>query len=84
MPDIKTQITIVGAGPVGLLLAILLGRRGKDIVLVDKWPEIYNRPRAGRVFGVKTRQGRASFRRRALCDLKGAMTGLIRPLARDG
>ncbi|MFK7874384.1 MAG: bifunctional 3-(3-hydroxy-phenyl)propionate/3-hydroxycinnamic acid hydroxylase [Paracoccaceae bacterium] len=46
MPDIKTQITIVGAGPVGLLLAILLGRRGKDIVLVDKWPEIYNRPRA--------------------------------------
>jgi len=37
---------IVGAGPVGLLLAILLGRTGKSVTVVEKWPEIYDRPRA--------------------------------------
>ncbi|MEM9437384.1 MAG: bifunctional 3-(3-hydroxy-phenyl)propionate/3-hydroxycinnamic acid hydroxylase [Pseudomonadota bacterium] len=46
MTAINTQIAIVGAGPVGLLLAILLGRAGRDVVIVEKWPEIYNRPRA--------------------------------------
>ena len=42
----QKDVAIVGAGPVGLLLAILLGRAGKSITVVEKWPEIYDRPRA--------------------------------------
>ncbi len=41
-----TDVIVVGAGPVGLLLAILLGRQGKEVTVVERWPEIYNRPRA--------------------------------------
>ncbi|MEL6584385.1 MAG: bifunctional 3-(3-hydroxy-phenyl)propionate/3-hydroxycinnamic acid hydroxylase [Pseudomonadota bacterium] len=41
-----TDVAIVGAGPVGLLLAILLGRAGKQVVITERWPEIYDRPRA--------------------------------------
>lgn len=40
------DVVIVGAGPVGLLLAILLGREGKAVTVVEKWPDIYDRPRA--------------------------------------
>ncbi len=46
MDDVKTEIAIVGAGPVGILLSILLGQAGKDVVLVERWPDIYERPRA--------------------------------------
>lgn len=45
-PARSTEVAIVGAGPVGLLLAILLGRAGRDVVLTERWPEIYDRPRA--------------------------------------
>ncbi len=40
------QVAIVGAGPVGTLLAILLGNKGKQVTLIERWPEIYDRPRA--------------------------------------
>ena len=40
------DVVIVGAGPVGLLLAILLGRAGKRVTIAERWPEIYDRPRA--------------------------------------
>ncbi|MEM8554945.1 MAG: bifunctional 3-(3-hydroxy-phenyl)propionate/3-hydroxycinnamic acid hydroxylase [Pseudomonadota bacterium] len=46
MDRIDCEVAIVGAGPVGILLALLLGRAGKDVVLIDKWPEAYDRPRA--------------------------------------
>ena len=42
----RRDVAIVGAGPVGLLLAILLGHAGKSVTIVEKWPEIYDRPRA--------------------------------------
>lgn len=42
----ETEVAIVGAGPVGILLAILLGRRGCDVTLIERWPDIYDRPRA--------------------------------------
>ena len=45
-PPIETEVAIVGAGPVGLLLAILLGQQGRAVTLIEKWPDIYDRPRA--------------------------------------
>jgi 2-polyprenyl-6-methoxyphenol hydroxylase-like FAD-dependent oxidoreductase len=44
LPD--ADIAIVGAGPVGLLLAILLSKHGIKVTLVERWPDIYDRPRA--------------------------------------
>ncbi len=40
------DVAIIGAGPVGTLLAILLGKQGKRVTLVERWPSIYDRPRA--------------------------------------
>ncbi|MCC1494322.1 bifunctional 3-(3-hydroxy-phenyl)propionate/3-hydroxycinnamic acid hydroxylase [Cognatishimia sp. F0-27] len=45
-PASSSDVVIVGAGPVGLLLAILLGKGGKSVTIVEKWPDIYDRPRA--------------------------------------
>lgn len=40
------DVAIVGGGPVGTLLAILLGKRGKKVVLIERWKSAYGRPRA--------------------------------------
>ncbi|MET3354394.1 UNVERIFIED_ORG: 3-(3-hydroxy-phenyl)propionate hydroxylase [Xanthobacter viscosus] len=40
------DVAIVGAGPVGTLLAVLLGLRGHRVTLVEKWPTAYAQPRA--------------------------------------
>ncbi|KAA1009767.1 bifunctional 3-(3-hydroxy-phenyl)propionate/3-hydroxycinnamic acid hydroxylase [Paraburkholderia panacisoli] len=41
-----TDVAIVGGGPVGTLLAILLGKRGKRVTLIERWSQAYGRPRA--------------------------------------
>jgi len=41
-----TDVAIVGAGPVGTLLAVLLGKKGHRVTVVEKWPSFYERPRA--------------------------------------
>jgi single-component resorcinol 4-hydroxylase len=41
-----TDVAIVGAGPVGTFLAILLGQRGKRVTLIERWSTSYGRPRA--------------------------------------
>lgn len=46
LPEYNAEVAIVGAGPVGILLAILLGKTGKKVTLVERWPTIYDRPRA--------------------------------------
>lgn len=40
------DVVVVGAGPVGLTTAILLGLRGRRVAVLERWPEPYPRPRA--------------------------------------
>ena len=42
----ETDVAIVGGGPVGTFLAILLGKQGKNVTLIERWTESYGRPRA--------------------------------------
>jgi 2-polyprenyl-6-methoxyphenol hydroxylase-like FAD-dependent oxidoreductase len=40
------DVAIVGAGPVGLVLGILLAQRGRSVVILEQWPSPYALPRA--------------------------------------
>ncbi|MCG5073335.1 bifunctional 3-(3-hydroxy-phenyl)propionate/3-hydroxycinnamic acid hydroxylase [Paraburkholderia tagetis] len=40
------DVVIVGYGPVGQSLSILLGARGYDVAVFDRWPSLYPLPRA--------------------------------------
>ena len=42
----RVDCIVVGAGPVGLLTAILLAREGWRVVVVERWPARYPMPRA--------------------------------------
>jgi len=46
MNSLDADVAIIGAGPVGTLLAILLGKQGKRVTLIERWKTIYDRPRA--------------------------------------
>jgi len=43
------DVAIIGAGPVGLLEAALLGRAGFDVVLIERYPDPIGLPRAIRM-----------------------------------
>jgi 2-polyprenyl-6-methoxyphenol hydroxylase-like FAD-dependent oxidoreductase len=43
---VAADVAIVGAGPVGLVLAIQLGERGRSVVVLDQFPSPYTLPRA--------------------------------------
>ena len=44
--QLDCDVVIVGLGPVGLLMSILLGRRGYRVIGFDRWPTPYPLPRA--------------------------------------
>jgi flavoprotein hydroxylase len=43
---VTVDVAIVGAGPVGLALAVLLAQFGRSVVVLERWPEPYRLPRA--------------------------------------
>jgi flavoprotein hydroxylase len=44
--SVDTDVLIVGDGPVGQTLALLLARQGRQVTVVDRWPEPYTLSRA--------------------------------------
>jgi 2-polyprenyl-6-methoxyphenol hydroxylase-like FAD-dependent oxidoreductase len=54
---VDAEVIIVGYGPVGATLAVLLAQLGQTVIVLERWPERYPRPRAvhfdhevGRIF----------------------------------
>src|SRR5664279_628914 len=45
------DVVVVGYGPVGQLLAALLGRRGLRVLVLEKHLSLYGKPRAGHCDG---------------------------------
>jgi 2-polyprenyl-6-methoxyphenol hydroxylase-like FAD-dependent oxidoreductase len=44
--ELPADVAIVGAGPVGLVLGILLAQRGRSVVVLEQWSKPYGLPRA--------------------------------------
>jgi 2-polyprenyl-6-methoxyphenol hydroxylase-like FAD-dependent oxidoreductase len=48
MPEsIDVDVVVVGYGPVGMASAVLLGRAGHSVIALERYPSLFNLPRAG-------------------------------------
>ena len=45
-PHVDVDVAVVGYGPVGSVLAILLAQLGRTVVVLERWPQPYPLPRA--------------------------------------
>ena len=45
--DLSCDVAVVGYGPVGMIISILLAQRGYSVIVVERWPTRYDLPRAG-------------------------------------
>ena len=43
---VDTDVLVVGFGPIGQALTILLAQRGLRVTVVERWPTAYTMPRA--------------------------------------
>src|SRR5258706_4398000 len=46
MTDSRYDVIQIGYGPVGQSLALMLGRRGRSVAVVERWTKRYALPRA--------------------------------------
>ena len=46
-PNLSCDVAVVGYGPVGMVVSILLAQRGLSVIVVDRFRERYKLPRAG-------------------------------------
>ena len=46
LADVDCDVAIVGAGPSGLVLGVLLAQLGRSVVVLEQWPAPYRLPRA--------------------------------------
>ncbi|GAA0962296.1 bifunctional 3-(3-hydroxy-phenyl)propionate/3-hydroxycinnamic acid hydroxylase MhpA [Streptomyces rhizosphaericus] len=70
--DAPYDVVLIGYGPVGQTLAALLGQAGHRVAVLERWPRLYGRARAGHVdheimrifqsLGVAERVARDMFR----------------------
>jgi 3-(3-hydroxy-phenyl)propionate hydroxylase/flavoprotein hydroxylase len=44
---VEADVAVVGYGPVGMVVAALLGKRGHRTVVLERYPGLYHLPRAG-------------------------------------
>lgn len=51
----KFDVIVVGYGPTGMVLASLLGQRGHQVAVVERWPQLYGRPRLTHIDGETAR-----------------------------
>ena len=51
----KVDVIVVGYGPSGLVLASLLGQMGHSVAVVERWPDLYGKPRLTHIDGETAR-----------------------------
>lgn len=53
--DPFADVIVVGYGPTGLVLASLLGQLGHQVAVVERWPQLYGKPRLTHIDGETAR-----------------------------